>query len=958
VLPAALSLISANQGEANPEVISYVENFSDWKGPICRIFREEKIGLMNNIMSSWDPLEDTCEYAIMLEDDIEVSPHFYFYAKSLISKYAETKDMIGISLYTPSWNEIAYPHKTFEVPTSDPIFMMQLPCSWGAVYFPDRWREFKRYFDARISGFDQVSPIPNSNSENWERSWKRYLIELMYFRGWTMLYPNFENLASLSTNHREQGEHTGIAGAVSTNKNPNALAREDPRYFRQLVKQRSEMDRLFNHPLPPVEDLILVNLHHEVSDIVSLKRDGLRHSLLKNPGVTAIVHGDNICSLDVLGSMSYTTSFDEHFFIYHPQYGLSNQIRAMQLALEMAKQLNRTLVVPPVVTLDGSLIDPWEFFDLESLPWRWIHYEDFQWAPSDMLRLVDMNAFTSGDKRFAPNIADESFFNRLKLERFISERVIFDLVPEGVPVASSGALFKGCKDKTLIFNNIYFYSSADWNSKTPEFSSHVWAVAKEKAQQIGPYNCLHLRRGDFQDFCNFIAKKRSEPGDSVYKSNYWDNYSPQKCFMDPLVVANVVKTASGKETPLLLVTNEKNTTLLDDSFRGLTWKSERALNPESHEGGELYLQPAIDQAMCQMSEKFYGNFFSTFSQSIKSRRSSNVSCMLGFDAGCLLPMIDARGGSEKLPTVSYVTSFWAETEDSTASPHRKEIQAAILSNINNRNFDQVVVLLDGITEHANCTHFIDEMYLLDRTHNLHVENENAIQKLTCINAPGRQLTYFQIFNYTLTDAVLGDVVVVSNADQAFDNTISKARHLSPSALAVLGTRGFSDATVPTDLQHFYDSLLDGYLKRNASQEEVDRCSTTPNSWDTFIFHRMMVKGKLQEADFLRMNVANESVPFYMNEYGAENAALWALERHSNFSYIYNACDEISSWAFHLTQKMHKSRSTVWKTKAIYRGEFMVPEPYGFASKYPNCVKSGDCFSSVASLADVKIEESN
>jgi hypothetical protein len=74
---------------------------------------------------------------------------------------------------------------------------------------------------------------------------------------------------------------------------------------------------------------------------------------------------------------------------------------------------------------------------------------------------------------------------------------------------------------------------------------------------------------------------------------------------------------------------------------------------------------------------------------------------------------------EKLSTVSYITNFWAATEVSTANLHRKEIQAAILSNINNAHFDQVVVLLDGITEHANCTHFFDEMYLLDRTHNLH-----------------------------------------------------------------------------------------------------------------------------------------------------------------------------------------------------------------------------------------------
>jgi len=83
---------------------------------------------------------------------------------------------------------------------------------------------------------------------------------------------------------------------------------------------------------------------------------------------------------------------------------------------------------------------------------------------------------------------------------------------------------------------------------------------------------------------------------------------------------------------------------------------------------------------------------------------------------------------------------------------------------------------------------------------------DPLSKITCINVPGDQPTYFQMINYSLTDVVLGDVVVLSNADQAFDDTISYARYLNPSILAVLSTQGFSSA-MPKNLKFYYDTLL-------------------------------------------------------------------------------------------------------------------------------------------------------
>src|SRR6202050_179875 len=49
--------------------------------------------------------------------------------------------------------------------------------------------------------------VPDIRSNRWTKSWKKYFIELVYLRGYAMLYPNYADFVSFSTNHLEVGSH-------------------------------------------------------------------------------------------------------------------------------------------------------------------------------------------------------------------------------------------------------------------------------------------------------------------------------------------------------------------------------------------------------------------------------------------------------------------------------------------------------------------------------------------------------------------------------------------------------------------------------------------------------------------------------------------------------------------------------------------------------------------------------
>jgi hypothetical protein len=95
-----------------------------------------------------------------------------------------------------------------EFPDSRTPYLSQVPCSWGAVYFPEHFQEFHDYLALRLSEVSHdISEVivPDIRSNRWKRSWKKYFNELVYLRGYVMLYPNYD--ISLATNHAEVGAH-------------------------------------------------------------------------------------------------------------------------------------------------------------------------------------------------------------------------------------------------------------------------------------------------------------------------------------------------------------------------------------------------------------------------------------------------------------------------------------------------------------------------------------------------------------------------------------------------------------------------------------------------------------------------------------------------------------------------------------------------------------------------------
>jgi len=186
--------------------------------------------------------------------------------------------MFGISLYQPKVIETRQEGRAFFNPRTifaangiteyTTPYLSQIPCSWGALYFPEHWREFHSYLNVRLSealfGIDAVV-VPGARSNRWSRSWKKYFIELAYLRGYVMVYPNYDNFVSLSTNHLEIGSHV-----KDTTRGSYEQKREKFRVPLMGLEGTTRLVDLPHGALPMFDDLPVLDLFGQPSSLEAL----------------------------------------------------------------------------------------------------------------------------------------------------------------------------------------------------------------------------------------------------------------------------------------------------------------------------------------------------------------------------------------------------------------------------------------------------------------------------------------------------------------------------------------------------------------------------------------------------------------------------------------------------------------------------------------------------------------
>ncbi|RZC76954.1 hypothetical protein C5167_001079 [Papaver somniferum] len=265
--------------KVDAETIRLVNSF-EWPHG-TKTFRRRIIqgGLIRAVSESWYPASDD-DFGLLLEDDIEVSPYYYLWIKYVLLAYhydpqVSLPELSSISLYTPrlvevvkerpKWNATEF----FKNIHPNTPYLHQLPCSWGAVFFPKQWREFYVYMNMRFTEDAKTNPvqIPKSRTNGWQASWKKFLIDMMYLRGYVSLYPNFPNQASFSTNHMEPGAHISAKDNVLKHKIEDfevPLLKDDFRGF------------LPGGKLPPASRLPSINLFNQAVSLKGLKAAGAK----------------------------------------------------------------------------------------------------------------------------------------------------------------------------------------------------------------------------------------------------------------------------------------------------------------------------------------------------------------------------------------------------------------------------------------------------------------------------------------------------------------------------------------------------------------------------------------------------------------------------------------------------------------------------------------------------------
>lgn len=186
-----------------PDEVRKVADDFEWKfGDKKVIIHQNNIGLRQHILSCGN-ISQQHDGVIVLEDDLFVSPVFYYYAVQAFEYYQDDDTISGISLYSHQYNETAK-EKFSPLKDDSDVYFLQLASSWGQCWSRKQWKDFSEWYERNsnlVFGYELNLP---SDVFRWpSTSWKKYFIKYNIEKSKFFVYP----YNSLTTNFCEVGQH-------------------------------------------------------------------------------------------------------------------------------------------------------------------------------------------------------------------------------------------------------------------------------------------------------------------------------------------------------------------------------------------------------------------------------------------------------------------------------------------------------------------------------------------------------------------------------------------------------------------------------------------------------------------------------------------------------------------------------------------------------------------------------
>jgi hypothetical protein len=202
-IPSGTTLIisidrSFNAGDA---VCAVAKDFPWHHGHKEVVVHPERLGLREHILRCGD-YSLTYGAAIVLEDDLYVSPEFYLYTLAALAAYRDDPRIGGISLYNHRCNETARLAFRAMEDGSD-CYFIQLASSWGQCWTREQWRLFRDWYGKHLEENLDTADLPCDVAEWPKTSWKKYFIKYLAGADRYFVFPR----VSLTTNFADPGTH-------------------------------------------------------------------------------------------------------------------------------------------------------------------------------------------------------------------------------------------------------------------------------------------------------------------------------------------------------------------------------------------------------------------------------------------------------------------------------------------------------------------------------------------------------------------------------------------------------------------------------------------------------------------------------------------------------------------------------------------------------------------------------